>query len=226
MSQGGAKSPKNKARKVLEERRRRGLTEAEIRAVEEYVSGDGMWINQYFRKNGEGFGDLSESEKEYVKDLDSATRGFVGEDTLYRSTDMSSIFSGIDLENLSIALMYGAGTNPKTDWATMKAYEQAQKVLGKTFTEKGYMSTTRDKKIAEDWGDFTGSDHPMVLIMHGTRGLHGVDASNISEQAKQAEKEDPQKETLLARNQQYIPRKMYAQNGVIYVEVDMVKKGK
>ena len=106
----------------------------------------------------------------------------------------------------------------------MRALEQAQNVIGKTLTDKGYMSTTRDKDIAENFQYFTGADHPVVMVMHGTRGLRGVDASNVSEYVRQIEAEDPQREVLLSRNQSYTVRGFYAQNGTIFVDVDMVHK--
>lgn len=49
-------------------------------ATEYYVSGDGMWINQYLRGRGD-FGELTESEKQYLSDLDKATNGKIKTET-------------------------------------------------------------------------------------------------------------------------------------------------
>ena len=51
-------------------------------ATEQYVSGEGMWINQYLRGRG-NFGELSDSEKEYLRDLDKATNGKITDNELY-----------------------------------------------------------------------------------------------------------------------------------------------
>ena len=45
----------------------------------------------------------------------------------------------------------------------MKALNDAKSVIGTTKTEKGYMSTTRDFNLAESFGDFTGSENPVVM---------------------------------------------------------------
>lgn len=88
-------------------------TEAETNeAIDEYVSGDGMWINNKLRGIGE-IADypLSEDDKIYLEKLDQATQGqIVKEKTLYRSVDISSIIGDIsdfDYDDLKSAYIYG-----------------------------------------------------------------------------------------------------------------------
>lgn len=185
-------------------------------AIEHYASGDGMWINQYFRNDGNGFGELSSNEKEYVKDLDSALNKTVKDKELYRSVDAKVIFGDIDYYNLEAAVLYGA-----KDKFSQSALNKAQSLIGTTKTEKGYMSTTRDRNIAEGFGGFTGADNPIVMRITPSKTTKGADISKATKRIADIEKSDPQKETLLARNQKYKINKVYGKNGNIYVDVSM-----
>ena len=78
-------------------------------ATEYYVSGDGMWINQYLRGRGDS-GELSQSEKEYLKELDSSTTNKLKDATLYRNVDAEAIFNNIsdaDFMDMQQGLTYG-----------------------------------------------------------------------------------------------------------------------
>lgn len=186
-------------------------------AIDYYVSGDGMWINQYFRKDGDGFGELSKNEKQYVKDLDSALNKTVKDKVLYRSVDGSAIFGNdVDFDNLYNSLKYGAGNKYEKE-----SLQKAQAKIGKPITDKGYMSTTRDAQIAEDFGDFTGAAHPIVMRIETSGKTKGADVSKATKNIIAAERSDSQKETLLARGQSYTPMKIYVKNGQIYVDVKM-----
>jgi hypothetical protein len=190
-------------------------------ATEYYVSGDGMWINQYLRGNGD-FGELTESERQYLKDLDKATNGKVSAETLYRSVDATAIFgdmSETDYENLRSALVYGKdsfGKGQYADGIRQKVDGIINKTVGKTQTEKGYMSTTTSKSIAEEFGGFTGSDKPIVMNIKPSKKTRGVDLSGYDKNTS-----DPQKETLLARGQSYKITKIYGKNGNINVDIEM-----
>jgi hypothetical protein len=190
-------------------------------ATEYYVSGEGMWINQYLRGNGE-FGDLSEGEKQYLKDLDKATNGKISADTLYRSVDATAIFgdmSETDYENLRTALIYGKdsfGKGQYADGIRQKIDGIVNKTIGKTQTEKGFMSTTTSKSIAEEFGGFTGSDKPIVMNIKTNKKTRGVDLSGYDKNTS-----DPQKETLLARNQTYKITNIYGKNGNINVDIEL-----
>lgn len=180
------------------------FTDDERTALEEYVSGDGMWINQYLRDNGD-FGELTDLETKYLDDLATATsKPLEATDKLYRSVDASVIFSDLSEEEVSqmmTHLYYGDSAYDKGAYSQgiKKRMETAlNKAQGKEITEKGFMSTTVDKKVAEEFGDFTGAENP-VVIEFDTKGkaLKGanLDFLDIAD--------DPQRERLLARNTRY-----------------------
>ena len=180
------------------------FTDAEKGALEEYVSGDGMWINQYLRGNGD-FGELTEAERQYLDDLTSATsKPLEAHDKLYRSVDASVIFEGLsdeDLEHMTAHLLYGdiAYDNGAYSQGIKRQMETAlNNAKGKTLTEKGFMSTTVDKTVAEEFGGFTGAEHPVVIELD-TKGkqLKGANLDFLDVE------EDPQRERLLARNTRY-----------------------
>ena len=192
-------------------------------ATEQYVSGEGMWINQYLRGRGD-FGELSESEKEYLRDLDKATNGKINDKELYRSVDANAIFGNIsatDAENLRQYLLYGGdsfGKGAYADSIRNRMQSIINRTEGKTQTEKGFMSTTADKRVAEDWGDFSGSENPVVMRIKTSPNTKGV---NLSGYDKNVSSDQAQKERLLARGQSYEVNKVYAENGNIYVDVTM-----
>ena len=184
-------------------------------ATEYYVSGDGMWINQYLRGKGD-FGELSDNEKQYLKDLDKATSGKIKEDKLYRNVDASAIFgdmSDMEYDDLVSRLVYGDNSKFIKNNTDKFLNEK-----GKTVTEKGFMSTTKDPKIAEDWGGFTGSSKPVVMEIKTGKNTKGVDVSRYD---KNVSKDQAQKEVLLGRNQSYKVDNITAKNGKIYVQVTM-----
>ena len=192
-------------------------------ATEQYVSGEGMWINQYLRGRGD-FGELSDSEKEYLRDLDKATNGKINDKELYRSVDANAIFGNIsatDAENLRQYLLYGGdsfGKGAYADSIRNRMQSIINRTEGKTQTEKGFMSTTADKRVAEDWGDFSGSENPVVMRIKTSPNTKGV---NLSGYDKNVSSDQAQKERLLARGQSYEVGKIYAENGNIYVDVKM-----
>lgn len=193
-------------------------------ATEYYVSGDGMWINQYLRGrvNREEFGELSQEEKRFLRDLDTATDGKVKQDVLYRSVDASAIFSGGDLDNLRQYLQYGPDSWGKGAYAQSISDDvrnMIDRAVGSTITEKGFMSTTKDWNIARDFTDFTGSEHPIVLEIQTAPTTRGVD---ISVYDRNVDPSQAQKEVLLARNQSYEVEDVAYRDGTVLVKVRMV----
>lgn len=191
------------------------LTTNQMRAIDYYASGEGMFINQFLR-NGEK---LTEGDKQFIKDLDSAVDVPVKDKTLYRSVDAQAIFgsmSDLEYDNLRGALVYG-----NKDKFSQNALNKAKGAVGKTITEKGYMSTTRSSEIAEDWESFTGSSKPIVMKITTTKGVKGRNISKATKGIRNVEKNEPQKETLLARGQKYTVNKLYSKNNRIYVDVTL-----
>lgn len=192
-------------------------------ATEWYVSGEGMWINQYLRGRGE-FSELTTNEKQMLKDLDIATNGKITDKTLYRSVDASAIFGNMsegDYADLSQALIYGKdsfGKGKFADGIREKIDNRINRTEGKTITEKGFMSTTTSAEVAENWMDFTGSEKPVVMKITTSKNTKGV---NLSGYDKNVSKSEAQHERLLARNQSYDVKKIYGKNGTIYVDVTM-----
>lgn len=182
-------------------------------AVEEYVSGEGMWINDYLRGREGSEYPLSKSEKEYLDNLDRATNNPLESQTLYRSVDAQVIFgdmTDLEFDNLQANIVYG--DNQKL------IKQDADKILsrnivGRTFTEKGFMSTTKDLETALDWGGFTGSDMPVVLELKIPKGTKGKDLSNHRMD---------QGEVLLSRGQKYKINGIRGEQGSIYVTGEII----
>lgn len=180
------------------------FTDDEKEALEWYVSGDGMWINQYLRDSS-AFGELNETETQLLSLLESATsKELEPIDNLYRSVDAKVIFEGLDeteIEQMMQHLLYGDSAYDKGAYSQgiKKRMEKAlSDAKGKTFTEKGFMSTTVDKKVAEQFGDFTGAENPIVIELD-TKGkkLKGANVDFLDIE------DDPQRERILAKNTRY-----------------------
>lgn len=183
-------------------------------AAEYYVSGEGMWINQYLRGNiNDPAFRFTQQDAEYLRDLDRATSNPLSADQkLYRSVDASAIFgklSAIQYDDLLVGLVYGG------EYEMSKSKHLIRGVRGKILTEKGFMSTTKDAQIAHEWDDFTGSSKPVVLELKVPKGTTGKDLSGHHM---------AQDEVLLSRGQQYKIRGVSAKNGNIYVTADIIKR--
>lgn len=203
----------------------RPLTNDEKEAIEYYVSGDGMYINNMLReRNGMSMDDMTDMDKNFLKDLDSATDRLLGEEqTLYRSVDASAIFGDIsqsDYEDLREELLYKTYGNANGSYSQNKAKklnDLVQKNVGKEITDKGFLSTTTDFDVASEWGDFTGSDKPIVLELKTNKHTRGVDVSYLDENA-----DWDQHEVLLARNQKMKINEITTKDGNIYVKADLI----
>lgn len=183
-------------------------------ALEAYVSGDMMWINQYFRGRGD-FGDLTNDEKAFIKDMDRALNHNLGEEKLYRSVDASAIFGNADMYDLLQFMQYGENASLTKD-SMKKMKNVLDSGIGKEITEKGYMSTTRDKEIAQDWGDFTGSTNPIVIDFEKKKSLKGKRMTRFEVSG------DEQKEVLLKRNTRYKTTGFYVENGIVHVKAKFI----
>lgn len=186
------------------------FTDDEREALEWYVSGDGMWINQWLRgRRTSEWGTLPETldgnEQRLLDLLTTATnRSLESTDKLYRSVDASAIFDGLnesELDDMVKHILYGDSAYDKGAYSQgiKRRIEQAlNEAKGKTTTEKGFMSTTVDKRVAEQWGDMTGAGHP-VVIEFDTKGkqLRGANLDFLDVE------DDLQRERLLARNTRY-----------------------
>ena len=192
--------------------------------LEWYVSGDGMWINNYLRGLNNEI-TLTDEELSGISRLDKATNERIKEDTLYRSVDASAIFGKMtqsQYENLWNYIQGGENALGKGAYAQKvmaEAKRMANAPLNKIITDKGYMSTTTDSAIAEEWGGFTGSSKPVVLKIKTSKNTRGKDISFLD---RNVSEDMAQKERLLKRGQSYIPKKVYMKNGNIYVDVSMI----
>jgi len=190
-------------------------TEQINNVLENYVSGDGMWTNSYLRNPTE-FGNLTEDEKEYLSIMDYALKNDIKETTLYRSVDARAVFGNItdsEYDDLKSQLLYGNDNK--------KALELINSVKGKEIVEKGFMSTTTEQRIALDWGDFSGSDKPIVLELKTPKGTKGKNLHFLDFE------DDPQREVLLARNTKYKINSIETKEGQIYLRAEVIndKKG-
>ena len=161
------------------------VTQSEWDALEDYVSGEGMDINNFLRqRNGLSISDMTESEKKRLSLMDSAMKKseLSKRRVLYRSVDASAVFNQDSLR--------------KIRWDEYSD-EDLQGFVGKTITDKGFMSTTTDKEIAFGWGGFTGSESPIVIEFDVPSGTHGIDLRKFDVEGEE------QKEILLDRGLSY-----------------------
>lgn len=191
-------------------------TPEENEALEWYISGEGMWINEALRgRGGVSMDDLSGEERTLLKNLDSATnKEVVKQGTLYRSVDAEAVFgqmSDLDYENLRGLVVYGdtLGKGAYADGIRQRIGNILNRTNGKTINEKGFMSTTTDASIAMDWGGFTGSSKPIVLELKTNKRTKGADLTKHRM---------AQSEVLVARNQKYTIDSIGTKNGQIYVK--------
>lgn len=199
------------------------VSKSSLEAVEHYVSGDGMWINQYLRGKEEY--DLSQNEKRYLNDLEKATNEMLGDSqVLYRSVDASSIFGEMDtfeFDDFRNEIIHNGFSKDKGSYAqslAKKYKNMATSVVGKKITEKGFMSTTKDYTTARDWNGFTGSSKEVVLEIKTKKTTKGV---NLGKKMSSLNKRMGQNEVLLKNNQSYTVNNVSSRDGKIYIQVSM-----
>lgn len=177
-------------------------TQDELDAVENYVSGDGMYINHYLRDGDEAIkqmGEMRSEDKELIKNLEKATDRTQDNKVLYRSVDASAVFGDIsmsDYEALRDKLVYNID-----DKSTAKATDLIEAAKGKTITDKGFMSTTKDYEVAADFGDFTGSDKPIIIEFANADKVKGFD---LEKHMPELNSNMEQAEVLLHNNSSYV----------------------
>ena len=194
-------------------------------AVKSYVSGNMMNINNAMR----GVGGLSESdlnseEKGVIKELKQATSQPLPKNIkeLYRSVDVSALAGGIsnlEYDNLRDYLLY----DDQNKIVKESAERTLGKIIGKEITDKGFMSTTKDKDVAYNWDDFSGAEHPVVLKLNTENGANGVDVEELGvEKELNPDLEDSQAEVLLQNGTKYKITGVFAEEGNIVFKADVL----
>lgn len=192
-------------------------------ALDAYISGDAMWLNNYLRGRGD-FGELSREEQQMLDELTAATKlSKVGERTLWRSVDARAIFGDMtdgEFEDLVGRLLYGDNTK-----FVVERTQRFVDVVGKEITEKGFMSTTKSKEVAAEWGDYSGSRNPVLMKIRTTANTRGVDVEKYTlAHNAEVEQSQAQKEILLRRGQRYKVVGIKELDGRICVEVELIDK--
>lgn len=190
-------------------------------SLDAYISGEAMWLNNYLRGRGD-FGALSKEEQSLLDELTTITqKEKVGERVLWRSVDARAIFgdmSDSEYEDLLGRLVYGDDRR-----VIIEMTQKFLDVSGTKQEEKGFMSTTKDKNIAMQWGAYTGSRTPVLLKIKTTAETRGIDVERYTLiHNPEAEREQPQKEVLLRRGLQYKVVAIKELEGHICVEVELL----
>lgn len=187
-------------------------------AFKYYVSGDGMFVNNYLAGRYEEMGAVwTEADQEYLELLDKGTQENVKQKKLWRSVDASAVFgdlSASEYDDIRNYLIYGESSVPKSKASVIRRRLEA--VTGKTIPEPRFMSTTTDKELAMEWGDFSGSDKPIVLEFDVPDGIKGADLKRFDMP------DDPQNEVLLHRGQNYRVKAIGVEDGQIVVKAELV----
>ena len=195
-------------------------TETKNDAIDNYVSGNGMWINKYLR-NPEQYekenGKLTDEDKQLIEEMRTQVNSETVKDKkLYRAVDASAVFgniSDLEFDNLVAKVVY----DNKDKIVNDSADKFINAAMDKTVTEKGFMSTTKDKEIAENWDGFTGSNKEVVLELNIPDGMNGKDLTAYDVEGEE------QKEVLLPENVDYqIKEITKGENGKILVKADVL----
>ncbi len=194
-------------------------------SLEYYVSGQGMWINNYLRGLDDEI-DFTDDDKVYLKELDILTNDKIKDEILYRTTDASAIFGNMtdgEYANMVEELVYGVyskGNGAYSQGIAKQVNNRINNAINKDHTEKGFMSTTKSLGIAENNKYFFGSTKPIIMEIHTNKKTRGLDImKKPTKRIREVEARDPQKEVLLARNQKYKVESVGSKNGNIYVKV-------
>lgn len=114
------------------------------------------------------------------------------------------------LKRMQGALIYNNQSDLKKSQALIDG------IKGKTITEKGFMSTSKEYDVVADWGDFTGAEMPIVLEFDVPKGLKGADLFKFDVEG------DEQFEVLLARNTKYQIKDISVKDGNIYLKAELL----
>lgn len=192
-------------------------------AMDAYISGDAMWLNNYLRGRGD-FGELDKWEQKTLDELTAVTKlAKVGERTLWRSVDARAIFGDMtdgEFEDLAGRILYGDDSK-----FVVERTQRFMDVVGKEITEKGFMSTTKSKDVAAEWGDYSGSRTSVLMKIRTTANTRGVDVEKYTlAHNAEVEQSQAQKEILLRRGQRYKVVGIKGLDGQICVEVELIDK--
>lgn len=172
-------------------------------AIYDYVNGYSSEINGWLRSPADYT--LSPDNRANIKILDSVLTAPITNDVLYRKTEAKSIFgylSQSDYDKLYMHVVEGAGNG--------NVGKMIAQITGRTFTEKGFMSTSKSASISEDL-DYAVK--PIMLRINPNKKAKGMDLDKHS---------IGEEEVLLKRNTRYKVKKVYGKRGEIYVDVDIV----
>lgn len=123
---------------------------------------------------------------------------------LYRGTAAKSIFG----ENVQ----YGYLKSGMEDNDVDTYIESVRKsVVGKTITERGYMSTSKTAKTGESFG----GEQPIVLRLTTKKSTKGID---LDSNRAIYRNNTGEREVLLGRGLSYKITKIYGKNGKIYAD--------
>lgn len=196
--------------------REKPLTQKDLDAVEYYVSGDGMYINDYLRNRDdpiERMGKMTEFDNDLVQNLTSATSRKHSNKILYRSVDASAVFGDIsdeDWDALRNTLLYNLDGN---------AQPIIDDTLGKVIADKGFMSTTKKYGVASEFDDFTGAEHPIIIEFTNADKVKGFD---LAEHFPELDDSMKQAEVLLSRDTKYRIKSISGKDGHIHVNAEFV----
>lgn len=210
----GWKPPETTPPKKTEKQDPYSFTDKQKDAITWYTSGEGQFVNQMMRGRMEGT--FTTEEKEKVRVLEQATDRELPTNIkhLYRSVDASAVFGDMtvgEYDNLQSLVLYNAD-----DRYALAQKQRIENVKGKTITEKGFMSTTKDKETAIYWGDYTGSEKPIALSFNVPNGVKGADLKDFDIEGEE------QYEVLLHPNTKYKVNRVGAEEGTIVVYADIL----
>lgn len=196
--------------------------------MDEYIQGDGMWVNNYLRGRVD-MGELYPDEKRYLEHMTRITsQEVVKQKILWRSVDAGAFWSDIsDSEywDINSYLVYGT-TNRFVEEIIKKRFA----IVGQTQLDKGFMSTTKDEDIAIKWRSFTGSKRPVLMKIRTNRTTTGIDVERYMlahDELKGIESgERRQREVLLSRGLEYKVLKISDHKGNICIEVELLERAK
>lgn len=157
-----------------------------------------MYVSHYLRDGEKAvaeMGELRKEDKELISNLEKATSIKHDNKVLYRSVDASAVFGDIsqsEYDALRDKLMYGFENKNATDLI--------DNAVGKTVTDNGFMSTTKDKAAALDFDGFTGSEKPIVIEFENADKALGFE---LEKHMPELDKQMEQSEVLLHNGTQY-----------------------
>lgn len=187
------------------------LSELAADAVDYYVSGNGYNLNGSLRSGG----GIEGEDRLLMKGLDEATSSPLGATTtLYRGVSAESIF-GKDISTKYGLLKSGLVNNYTDADVAQVVSELRAKTIGKTFVDKGYMSTSKVANVGEGFG----GSQPIVLRITAKKSTKGIDLNKVRSIYKNNTNE---KEVLLARNTRYKITKLYAKDGHICIDATII----